>query len=108
MLQSPLSAYRFKIQSKEILPDSSQALAVEKLQILHLALKDFESEGGFKGWRERFILGARRESSPKGVYIFGGVGRGKSMLMDLFLTLLPLRKKAEFIFMLLCRIYTTA
>ena len=93
MLQSPLSAYRLKIQAKELRPDPSQSLAVEKLQSLHVALGHSERECGLKSWKDRFVLGLRRETPPQGLYMFGGVGRGKSMLMDLFFNTVPVKNK---------------
>jgi len=95
MLQSPLSAYCKKIQSGEIRPDPSQALAVEKLQSLHLALRESETKTGIKSLRDWFGIRRRPESQPKGIYIFGGVGRGKSMLMDLFFSAAPVKKKSR-------------
>jgi cell division protein ZapE len=95
MLLSPLSVYRAKTQAKELRPDPSQALAVEKLQSLHLALGDFERESGLKDWKDRFGLRRMREAPPQGLYIFGGVGRGKSMLMDLFFSTAPVKSKCR-------------
>jgi cell division protein ZapE len=93
VLQSPLGAYRIKIEAVELLPDPDQALAVEKLQSLHVALERYDRENGLKGWKDRFGLGHRRKTPPQGLYMFGGVGRGKSMLMDLFFSTAPIKNK---------------
>ncbi|MDH5773261.1 MAG: cell division protein ZapE, partial [Rhodospirillaceae bacterium] len=93
MAEGPLSQYREQIGSGKIRPDQTQALAVEKLQSLHNALKSYEPLTGEQGWRERFGIARRRESAPQGLYFYGGVGRGKSMLMDLFFEQAPLKAK---------------
>ena len=42
------------------------------------------------GW----LFAKRREAAPvRGLYIHGGVGRGKTMLMDMFFELVPVRRK---------------
>jgi cell division protein ZapE len=86
MVQGPMQAYREMLQAGEIKSDNAQELAVEKLQLLHHALKSYEPESGEKGWRARFGLGRRKDmpTPPQGLYMYGDVGRGKSMLTDLF------------------------
>ncbi|WP_142849606.1 cell division protein ZapE [Telmatospirillum sp. J64-1] len=88
MTNGPLSAYRAKLAAGDLKPDTAQALAAEKLQSLHNALAHYRPSQGESGWLARFgiSLGRRREEPPPppGLYIFGEVGRGKSMLMDLF------------------------
>ena len=65
--------------------DAVQALAAEKLQSLWHALGAYKPAGGGSGWRERLGLTRRpAEPAPQGLYLYGPVGRGKSMLMDLF------------------------
>ncbi len=65
--------------------DWPQELAAEKLQSLHHALKNYRPEAKSATWRDRLGLSDRREvEAPQGLYLFGAVGRGKSMLMDLF------------------------
>ncbi|MBT4933245.1 MAG: cell division protein ZapE [Rhodospirillaceae bacterium] len=81
------------LEAGELRPDSAQGLAVEKLQSLHHALAAYEPASGRKGWKDRFGLGRRREDPPQGLYMFGGVGRGKSMLMDLFFKTAPVQNK---------------
>eukprot|EP00752_Nemacystus_decipiens_P017360 g15556.t1 len=64
--------------------DSIQALAAEKLQSLFNALKGYRPAKGGGGLKARLGLARRRQEPPQGLYLYGGVGRGKSMLMDLF------------------------
>jgi cell division protein ZapE len=89
----PLSRYRALQRTGALTHDAAQELAAEKLQSLWKALKNYQpSEQG--GWRERLGLSRRREAdAPQGLYIFGPVGRGKSMLMDLFFATAPIEPK---------------
>ena len=74
--------------------DAAQELAAEKLQSLQKALKNYQPSEKAGGWRERLGLARRREAdAPQGLYIFGPVGRGKSMLMDLFFATAPIERK---------------
>ena len=85
MTEGPLIAYRARQQAGHLQHDPVQALAAEKLQALWHALENYRPAGGKSGWRERLGLGRRpAEPAPQGLYLFGPVGRGKSMLMDLF------------------------
>ncbi len=88
----PLAAYRALQQGGGLRHDAGQLLAAEKLQSLHNALRGYRPAGG-GGWKARLGLARRREQPPQGLYIFGGVGTGKSMLMDLFFASAPLEKK---------------
>jgi cell division protein ZapE len=87
------AVYRARLAAGEILPDPAQALAVEKLQSLARALAAYRPASGSGGWRARFGLRPSGAEPPQGLYIFGGVGRGKSMLMDLFFAEAPVEKK---------------
>lgn len=98
MGDGPLFAYRAMLQTGELKPDIAQGLAVEKLQSLHHALARYRPSLGEAGWLARFGLkktapgstwnwssGDGEQAVPRhGLYIFGEVGRGKSMLMDVF------------------------
>jgi cell division protein ZapE len=61
-----------------ISPDTAQELAAEKLQLLANRLQHYTQPrlGG--------LLFARKRTAPEGLYLYGGVGRGKTMLLDLF------------------------
>ncbi|WP_419798184.1 MAG: cell division protein ZapE [Terasakiella sp.] len=95
MVDGPMHTYRERIQKGDIHPDTAQELAVEKLQLLHHALKSYQPDSGESGWRARFGLGRRKEATtpPQGLYMYGEVGRGKSMLMDLFYDTAPVQLK---------------
>jgi len=94
---TPLAAYRERLRAGEIEPDPGQALAVEKLNLLHRRLGGYRpSERRAAGWLARLGLGvgaAPETPPPLGLYLYGGVGRGKSMLMDLFFAAAPLAAK---------------
>lgn len=90
----PLPAYRARRITGKLKPDPAQELAAEKLQSLYLALDGYElatpkgRRGFFHGWRKQLGFAGRRPEHetdpPPGLYLYGSVGRGKSMLMDLF------------------------
>ena len=89
MTDGPLSAYRTLRESGEIQEDPLQTIVAETLQRLHDDLVDYTPKAGSTGWRVRLGLGARAKVLPRGLYIFGPAGRGKSMLMDLFFDSAP-------------------
>jgi cell division protein ZapE len=87
MAGGPDKAYRDAIAQGRIKGDPHQARAVAALQQLHDALR-----GYVPGQRRFFGLGAVKPA-PRGLYIHGPVGRGKSMLMDLFFDGAPVKQK---------------
>ena len=90
-MRGPLPAYRAKVAAGELAADSAQQLAAERLQRLWSRLRGYDPSprpgngGGFltRLLRLRPTDGAD-EDRPHGLYLVGEVGRGKSMLMDLF------------------------
>ncbi len=94
-LELPLQRYRTLRRAGELKPDPVQELGAEKLQSLHHALNGYQpaDDTWLTGWKDRFGLGRRTDEPPQGLYIFGPVGRGKSMLMDLFFDSAPVERK---------------
>ena len=90
----PLDTYRKLLSDNQIEYDPIQLLAVEKLQTLHRRLVNYDPGSSAK-WSNIFRLGPRkpRVEPPQGLYIYGDVGRGKSMLMDLFFETAPVAHK---------------
>jgi cell division protein ZapE len=82
-----IARYEALAASGELRPDPDQAEAAERLDLLQRELET--SDGVVLVGR---LLGKRR-ASPRGVYLWGGVGRGKSMLMDLFYQCLQIEEK---------------
>lgn len=93
MNEGPLFAYRQLVRDGSLQPDPIQELAAEKLQALCRALANYRPAGGISGWKAVLGLARRREDPPLGLYLYGPVGRGKSMLMDLFIAAAPLEHK---------------
>jgi len=94
MTETPLSRYRALVSSGELKTDPAQERAAEKLTSLAQALKSYTPKSGKKGLMARLGLGAKAETPPpQGLYLYGGVGRGKSMLMNLFFETAPIKAK---------------
>jgi cell division protein ZapE len=79
------AAYDQRLKSGEIVADPAQAAGLAELKRLEAALST-RAGGGLKGL-------FRKPQAQKGVYLWGPVGRGKSMLMDLFFATAPVEKK---------------
>lgn len=79
-----IEQYRSRIAAGELKHDTLQEAAAARLQHLAGELKHY------KPGKRRFF---RRPQPPRGLYIWGDVGRGKSMLMDLFFDHAPMAKK---------------
>ena len=93
MADSPYQAYRSLIEREEIRADRSQARAARALDALGRALADYAPQMGKEGWLARLTRGRRTLAPPQGLYMWGGVGRGKTMLMDLFFEHAPVEAR---------------
>ena len=81
MSHSPIERYRARLNAGHLQPDKAQARAAQALESLYRALKIYRPRArSIFG----FALGRNESAPPKGLYIHGDVGRGKSALMDMF------------------------
>ena len=70
--------YARLVADGKLTPDPAQEALLPEFERIRLALDEAPRKGWFR----------RAPEPPKGLYIWGGVGRGKSMLMDLFVSTL--------------------
>lgn len=87
MTGSPVSRYEELVAAGELKSDPEQQTAARRLAQLRHELAA-QSPTGFLG-----KLFGKVPPPPRGVYLWGGVGRGKSMLMDLFHESLAIKQK---------------
>jgi len=87
MLSTPSSpfreAYQAEIASGAIEPDAAQAEVAEAYAALDQRLATYKPQRK-QGLLARLFGGNDKDEAPRGLYIHGEVGRGKTMLMDLF------------------------
>lgn len=87
---SPLQAWREGVQSGRWQHDPAQAQALEALDRVYFEVcAALDEQTGWRRW-----LSAWRQPEPvRGLYLWGGVGRGKTFLLDLFFDGLPTTRK---------------
>lgn len=89
--QSITARYDALVSSGAIERDPAQVKLLRQLEALA------ESLGNYRLARKPSALGwlfsKKNPAPPKGLYVWGSVGRGKTMLMDLFFEALPVRRK---------------
>ena len=85
-MTTPLDLWRQRVDAGSLNPDPDQERAAAALSAL---------SGRLEGWKPGAkTLFGKTKPVPRGLYLWGGVGRGKSMLMDLFVESLdvPVRR----------------
>jgi cell division protein ZapE len=87
-MTGPQSAYDQLVAAGELRADPDQRAAASRLAALRSVLTAKPQRGSLL-WR----LAGLKPDPPRGIYLWGGVGRGKSMLMDLFYDHLAIAKK---------------
>lgn len=84
-MSAPIDRYRAELARADFLPDPAQQRAIEQLQALYERLLSAPKPR----WPAR-LFGRNRTRVPvRGLYLHGGVGRGKTHLMDMFFASLP-------------------
>ncbi|MCC5861421.1 MAG: AFG1 family ATPase [Gammaproteobacteria bacterium] len=89
-MDRPLARYQQALRENLILPDPAQRQAIEKLDALHARLL---ATPWHRPRRLRLPGLTRRVTPVQGLYLWGGVGRGKTMLMDMFFQSLPFKER---------------
>ena len=97
MRHNVLDTYLAQVERAHFARDAAQEQVAARLDALAQALHDrrLASKSSALGW----MFGARRsKTSVKGLYIWGSVGRGKTMLMDLFFNAVqePRKRRVHF------------
>lgn len=97
---TPLALYQQALSAGEYQPDEVQHQTVIRLDDMYRALCEQGAHRGTEAsskvgkWRSWLGLHDKQASEPvKGLYMWGGVGRGKTWLMDLFFHSLPMKRK---------------
>ncbi len=93
-----LAAYQRALDSGQLQPDQRQLEVVGKLQDLHERLMapsvaPEKKSGGFFSTLFRKSEALEQAQAVSGLYLWGGVGRGKTLLCDMFYTSLPTNQK---------------
>lgn len=82
--------YHQALEERGYQPDEAQRAAIDRLQAY------FDEWVLYKQARSSPLRKLfKRPEIPRGVYMWGGVGRGKSFLMDAFYLTVPLKRKAR-------------
>ncbi|HKQ30145.1 MAG TPA: cell division protein ZapE [Burkholderiales bacterium] len=82
--------YHRALEKRGFIADAAQERAVERLQQMHDEWRTYKNKR--RTALHRLIF---RPPLPRGVYLWGGVGRGKSFLMDSFYASVPLVRKTR-------------
>jgi cell division protein ZapE len=91
-MASILDEYRRRVAGNELAANQAQFDVARRLDRLSEELSGYRLPAREPRWR-RLLGNANGRTPPRSLYIWGGVGRGKTMLMDLFHESVPLKRK---------------
>jgi cell division protein ZapE len=83
-------SYDAVLVAHRLLPDAAQQRVVDRLDQLQCGI--LTQSSSFSRMR-RWLPGVSDHAVPQGIYLWGGVGRGKTFLMDLFFNTLDIKGK---------------
>jgi cell division protein ZapE len=88
--------YRALVHDRQFQYDPAQAELARTLDALSIKLRDYRAEPRPSAFAR--LMGLKGALPPRGLYVFGAVGRGKTMLMDMFFDAAPtpLKRRAHF------------
>lgn len=93
---SLVQTYHNIIKNNGLRPDTRQYDVVQKLEALCARLRGQADTQKSRSWLPRRIFPLRpRATERQGIYLYGGVGSGKTMLMDLFYKTCPVQAKSR-------------
>lgn len=85
---TPLDRFNGLVSKQVIDPDPMQEAAAHILTRLYNDVLAYEDQR--QGWKQKVLYMVTKKMPPRGVYLHGPVGRGKSMMMDMFYDSIPL------------------
>jgi cell division protein ZapE len=93
-----LARYHSTLASLGMNPDPAQLRVIDSLARVGSELARVAQGPALPGWLGRLLPSAADGATVRGAYLWGGVGRGKTFLMDLFFDELPTDRKLRYHF----------
>jgi len=95
-MDGPLERYQAALTSGELAADAEQRAVIDQLErIYHALLHNPPPSESVPGWLARLFTRSKPPARIQGLYLWGGVGRGKTHLTDLFYDVLPFEQKSR-------------
>ncbi|XP_038655144.1 lactation elevated protein 1 homolog B isoform X3 [Scyliorhinus canicula] len=89
-IEGPLEHYEWLVKEGKLKDDDHQRRVTQSLQKLHEALKGYSPDQ--QNFFSKFF---ETSKPPKGLYVYGDVGTGKTMVMDLFYSHATVKRKSR-------------